>query len=243
MIDVQVNIKTPDGEMDCYISRPVETALPAIIFYMDVPGIREELRQMCRHIAEQGYVVILPDLYYREGKVRFDLSKGEKELQRMFALGSKLTVEMIMRDTGGIVEYCRADPTITDRIGCVGYCMSGQFVVAAAGHYPEDIKAAASLYGVRIVTDAPDSPHLMTDRMTAELYLGFAEHDPFVEEFVIPRLTTALDASNVKYLLETHPGTEHGFCFRERPAYHEKAAGKVWDRLFDLYSRSLRATS
>ena len=61
--------------------------------------IREELRQMCRHIAEQGYVVILPDLYYREGTVRFDLSKGEEELQRMFAMGSKLTVDMIMRAT------------------------------------------------------------------------------------------------------------------------------------------------
>lgn len=240
MIETQVDIPTPDGRMDCFVCRPDDSPMPAVVFYMDVPGIREELRQMCRHIAEQGYVVILPDLYYRDGTVRFDLSKGEEELQRMFAMGSKLTVDMIMRDTSGIVEYCRADETITGRLGCVGYCMSGQFVVAAAGYFPEDIKAAASLYGVRIVTDKPDSPHLLADRITAELYLGFAEHDPFVEEFVIPDLTRALDAHKVTYEIETHPGTEHGFCFKERPAYHEQAAERVWGKLFDLYVRTLK---
>lgn len=235
----QVDIKTPDGEMDCFVCHPEGEALPAVLFFMDVPGIREELREMCRYIAEQGYVVILPDLYYRDGEVRFDLSKGEEELQTMFAQGSKLTVDMITRDTQGMVEYCRASDFITDKIGCVGYCMSGQFVVAAAGSYPDDIKAAASLYGVRIVTDKPDSPHLLADQIQAELYLGFAEHDPFVEDFVIPTLTEALDNAKVTYTIETHPGTEHGFCFKQRPAYHEDAAELVWQRMFELYERNL----
>jgi len=239
MKEFQVNIKTPDGMMDCFVCHPEGEALPAVLFYMDVPGIREELRDMCRHIAEQGYVAILPDLYYREGKVRFDLSKGEEELQKMFAMGSTLTNQLIMRDTEGLVEYCKSSHFITDKIGCVGYCMSGQFVVAAAGSFPSDIKAAASLYGVRIVTDKPDSPHLLADKIDAELYLGFAEHDPYVEDFVIPDLTASLDANNVTYTLETHPGTEHGFCFKQRPSYDEPAANKVWDILFDLYKRTL----
>jgi carboxymethylenebutenolidase len=239
MDEAQVSITTPDGVMDSFVCHPGDGPKPAVIFYMDVPGIREELRDMCRHIAEQGYVVILPDLYYREGEVRFDLSKGDEELQRMFAMGSKLSNEMIMRDTQGIVDYCHLSDVITDKIGCVGYCMSGQFVVAAAGSFPEDIKAAASLYGVRIVTDQPDSPHLLADKIDAELYLGFAEHDPFVEDSVIPDLKATLDANNVSYTLEIHPGTEHGFCFPARPAYHEQAANKVWDILFDLYSRRL----
>ena len=239
MNEFQVNVKTPDGSMDCFVCHPEGDALPAVLFYMDVPGIREELRDMCRHIAEQGYVAILPDLYYREGKVRFDLSKGEEELQKMFAMGSTLTNQLIIRDTEGLVEYCRSSDFITDKIGCVGYCMSGQFVVAAAGSFPSDIKAAASLYGVRIVTDKPDSPHLLANKINAELYLGFAEHDSYVEDFVIPDLTAALDANNVTYTLETHPGTEHGFCFKQRPSYDEPAANRVWDILFDLYKRTL----
>lgn len=239
MNENQLNITTPDGTMDCYICRPNDSILPAVFLYMDVPGIREELRQMSRHIADQGYVVFLPDLYYREGRVRFDLSKGKEELQRMFAMGSKLTVEMVMRDTQGLIDYCKNEENIDEKIGCVGYCMSGQFVVAAAGTFPDDVKASASLYGTRIVTDKPDSPHLLADKIEAELYLGFAEHDPFVEEFVIPRLTETLDANRVTYQLEVHPGTEHGFCFEERPAYHPEAAEKVWDRMFDLYGRTL----
>lgn len=197
MNEFQTDISTPDGVMDCFVCRPDSEPRPAVIFYMDVPGIREELRDMCRHIAAQGYVAILPDLYYRKGKVRFDLSNGEEELKKMFAMGSELTVEMIVRDTGGIIEYCREQPFITDKIGCVGYCMSGQFVVAAAGNFPEDVKAAASLYGVRIVTDASDSPHLLADQIQAELYLGFAAHDPFVEDNVIPELKSALDKHGV----------------------------------------------
>ena len=239
MKEFQTDVKTPDGMMDCFVCYPEGQPLPAVILYMDIPGIREELRDMCRHIAEQGYVAVLPDLYYRDGAVRFDLSKGDEELKKMFAMGSKLTNEMIIRDTEGLVNYCKSSNFITDRIGCVGYCMSGQFVIAAAGSFPNDIKAAASLYGVRIVTDQSDSPHLLADRISAELYLGFAEHDPYVEDFIIPDLTAALDANHVTYTLETHASTEHGFCFKQRPTYNELAAEKVWDRLFDLYKRTL----
>jgi carboxymethylenebutenolidase len=240
MKEFEVGIRTADGMMDCFVCHPEEGTFPAVLFYMDVPGIREELREMCRHIAGQGYVAILPDLYYRDGKVRFDLSKGRAELERMFAQGSALSVDMVVRDTEGMVSYCRESDFITDRIGCVGYCMSGQFVVAAAGSFPEDIKAAASLYGTRIVTDQPDSPHLLADSIQAELYLGFAEHDHYVEDFVIPDLKKALDENDVTYELEVHPGTEHGFCFKQRPAYHEEAADKVWEKLFGLYQRTLK---
>ena len=239
MNEFQVDVKTPDGEMDCFICHQEGSSLPAVILYMDIPGIREELRDMSRHIAEQGYVAILPDLYYREGEVRFDLSKGSEELKKMFAMGSKLTNEMIVRDTRGVVDYCSQSNFITKKIGCIGYCMSGQFVISVAGNFPKEIKAAASLYGVRIVTDQPDSPHLLADKIQAELYLGFAEHDQFVENNVIPDLTAALDANNVSYTCETHVGTEHGFCFKQRPAYSHDAAEKVWDTVFDLYKRTL----
>lgn len=242
MNEFHVDVATPDGQMECFVAHPDgEGPFPAVILYMDVPGIREELRDFTRRIAEQGYVGVLPDLYYRDGKVRFDLSKGEEELKRMFAAGSKLTNAMIMRDTGGMIDYLASNPVATEKVGCIGYCMSGQFVVAAAGSFPNDIAAAASLYGVRIVTDQPDSPHLLADKIKGELYLGFAEHDPYVEDNVIPDLKAALDANGVTYNLEVHPGTEHGFCFPLRPAYVEDAAERVWDTVFEMYGRTLKS--
>ena len=241
MTEFEVNVPTEDGQMECFVAHPDGTGpFPPVILYMDVPGIREELRNFARRIAGHGLMCVLPDLYYRDGRVRFDLSKGEEELKRMFAAGSKLSVDMIMRDTAGMLDWLADNARATPQTGCIGYCMSGQFVVAAAGSFPDRIAAAASLYGVRIVTDMPDSPHLLADRIQGEVYLGFAAHDPFVEDNVIPDLSAALDAAGVEYTLETHADTEHGFCFPERPAYAESAAEAVWQTVFDLYDRTLK---
>ena len=241
MQEFHTGVTTPDGEMECFAVHPDgDGPFPAVILYMDVPGVREELRNFCRRIAGEGYFALLPDMYYRDGKVRFDLSKGEEELQRMFAQGMKLTIDGIMRDTQGMLDYLDSNPIVRAPTGCIGYCMSGQYVVAAAGTFPDQIAAAASLYGVRIVTDRDDSPHRLADRIKGELYLGFAEHDPFVEDNVIPDLQAALDEHGVAYTLEVHPGTEHGFCFPERPAYAEAAAEKVWQTVFELYERKLK---
>ncbi len=240
MHTTHVNVPTPDGTMECYLAAPAQTGTwPAVILYMDVPGIRPELERFAERIAGEGYLCLLPDLYYREGRVRFDLRKGEAELKRMFAVGGALTVAMIMRDTQGLLDWLSASPCATERTGVIGYCMSGQFVVAAAGAFPERIQASASLYGTRIVTDAEDSPHRLVTQALGELYLGFASHDPYVEDFVIPTLDETLNTHGIRHTLETHANTEHGFCFPERPGYNEAAAEQVWQTVFDLYKRNL----
>ena len=240
MTEFHVDVTTPDGTMECFVAHPDgDGPFAPVILYMDVPGIREELRNFARRIAGQGYFCLLPDLYYRDGRVRFDLSKGEEELKKMFAIGKKLSVERVMRDTGGMLTYLRSNPNVTAKVGSIGYCMSGQFVVAAGGDYPEDFAAIASLYGTLIVTDKPDSPHLKAARSKGEFYLGFAETDPFVEDSVICDVSAVFDENGIDYTVEVHPGTQHGFCFPERPQYVEAAAEKVWDTVFDLFDRRL----
>ena len=241
MQEFHVDVPTPDGLMECFAAHPDGPGpFAPVILYMDVPGIREELRNMARRFAENGYFCLLPDLYYRHGKVRFDLSKGPEELQRMFAVGRGLSNAMVMRDTQGMLDYLKNNPLATDRTGIVGHCMSGQFVVSAAGTYPARIAAAVSFYGTLIVTDKPDSPHKLAPSIEGELYLAFAEHDPYVEDNVIPELRAALEAASVRYRIETYPGTDHGFCFPERPAYSEEAAERGWAAVFELYERTLR---
>ena len=240
MQEFNTDIATADGQMDCFIAHPDgQGPFAPVILYMDVPGIREELRDFARHIAEAGYLCVLPDLYYREGKVRFDLSKGESELKRMFAVGGALSNAMVMRDTRGMLDYLDASPVAKALTGVIGYCMSGQFVLSAAGSFPERIVATASLYGTRMVTDKEDSPHRLIPGIAGELYLGFAEHDHYVEDFVVPTLQADLDKQGINYTLETHPGTEHGFCFPQRPGYDKAAAEKVWQTFFALCERNL----
>jgi carboxymethylenebutenolidase len=151
-----------------------------------------------------------------------------------------LNNELVMRDTGAMLNFLTSESAVASGPkGCIGYCMSGQYVVSVAGTFPDDFRAAASLYGVGIVTDQSDSPHLLADKMKGELYLGFAETDEYVGDNVIPDLRTQLDEHGVDYRLDIWPNTHHGFCFPQRDAYSEEPAEQVWGLVFDLFKRKL----
>jgi carboxymethylenebutenolidase len=248
MVEATHQIETLDGTMEAFSVHPEgDGAHAAVILYMDAPGIREELRDFCRRIAGEGYYVLLPNMYYRPATTSFDYDElmdpttGAATMKKMFAAMASLTNELVMRDTRSMLDFLATQSAVKPGAkGCIGYCMSGQYVVSAAGTFPEDFAAAASLYGVSIVTDQPDSPHLLANRIRGELYLGFAETDEYVPDHVIPDLTAALDANGVTHRTETFPKTHHGFCFPQRgPSYSEAAAEKVWELVFDLYKRRL----
>jgi len=237
-----ISLKTADGDMETFVVSPGEGAFPPVILYMDAPGIREELYEFARRISRQGYSVILPDMYYRLGSLRFDLTKGgAAEQSKMFDAMTSLSNALVMSDTKAMLDWMATEPTVKPGpVGCIGYCMSGQYVVSAAGTFPDHFAAAASLYGVGIVTDAPDTPHKLAPHIRGELYFGFAQTDQWVPDNVIPDLKAEFDANNVTYTVDVWPGTGHGFCFPEREAYVEQAAERVWTKVFELYSRRLQ---
>ncbi|MCE7997858.1 MAG: dienelactone hydrolase family protein [Rhodobiaceae bacterium] len=236
-----LSIKTSDGDMETLVVSHDGDARPPVIIYMDAPGIREELYGFARRIATEGYTVLLPDMYYRLGRLRYDMSKANDSVrEEMFSAMRSLNNALVMSDTSAMLEWMQQDQRIKQGpVGCIGYCMSGQYVVTAAGTYADHFAASASLYGVGIVTDAPDTPHKLASGMKGELYLGFAETDEWVPDNVIPDLRAELDAHSVPYTLDIWPGTGHGFCFPERDAYVEDAAEKVWAKVFDMYKRQL----
>ena len=248
MLESEVIIKTPDGDMDCFITRPEEGGPhPAIVLYMDAPGIREELRDMARRIGTVGYYVILPNMYYRtgtEGNYGFNLAdtaNSDEERKKMFAVMNTLTNALVVSDTAPMLEHIRADPAAAPGpVGCVGYCMSGRYVVSVAAAYPDDFAAVASYYGVGIITDKEDSPHLKADRIKAELYLAFAEQDVYVPDEVVAQLPGVMQAAGVTCRVESYPGTDHGFAFPKRPAYVKAAGERHYERMFALYDRRLQ---
>lgn len=248
MNEYEVEIDTGAGKMDTFICHPDENGPhPAVIIYMDAPAIREELRDMARRLGTAGYYVALPNLYYREGRegsYGFDytrLKDDEQHLSRMFGLMSSLSNEMIVNDTQFLIETIRKDlAAAAGPIGCAGYCMSGQFVAAVGAAYPDDFAAIASYYGVGILTDKEDSPHLSAGKIKGELYMAFAEEDPYVPQEVIDALPAVMEACGVNYRIEIYPGTEHGFAFPERPAYIKAAGERHWERMLALFDRQLK---
>ena len=248
MQEREVVIQTPDGAMDCFITHPDEGGPhPAVILYMDAPGIREELRDMCRRIGTVGYYVLMPNMYYRtgtEGNYGFDLMKtrdSEDERNKMFAVMNSLTNALVVSDTGPMLQHLRQDAAaVPGPVGCVGYCMSGRYVVSVAAAFPDDFAAVASYYGVGIITDQPDSPHLKADRIKAELYLAFAEQDHYVPDEIVEQLPGVMQAAGANARVEVYPGTDHGFAFPKRPAYVKPAGERHYERMFAMFDRQLR---
>ena len=243
MIERTIDIPTKDGATTTFVVHPERGGPhPVIFFYMDAPAIREELRDMARRFASAGYYVLLPNLYYRSGEMELGpLSPDPKSpvRQKMFALMGSLTIPMIMDDTAALLKFVDADPAAKKtKMGAVGYCMSGQYAINAAAQFPDRFTAAASIYGVLLITDKPDSPHLMAHKAKqAELYFACAEVDHWMPVEQIAPLREGLKGLNAE--VELCPKVEHGFAFPQRPAYNKDAAERHWERLYALWRRNL----
>ncbi|MCX7271726.1 MAG: dienelactone hydrolase family protein [Burkholderiales bacterium] len=242
MIEHHLEIATPDGSMNTFYVHPEEGGPhPAVLFYMDAPGKREELHDMARRIAAVGYCVVLPNLYYRRTP-EFLMERTEEGMKRMFEMMDHLSNALIARDTGALLAFVDSRPEIDhSRVGAVGYCMSGPFVVTAAAHYPQRLSCIASIYGARMVTDQPDSPHRVLDKVKCESYFACAEIDHYAPREMIDTLEASLRQAGTKYRLDWYPGAQHGFAFPQRKGiYDQPSAERHWERLFDLFDRTLR---
>jgi carboxymethylenebutenolidase len=246
MIERTVDIATRDGATTTFICHPERGGPhPLIVFYMDAPGIREELRDMVRRLASAGYYVLLPNLYYRAGELELGPYSGPANVgarERMMGLMESLTIPLVMADTDALLAFTKSDAAASPGpAGAVGYCMSGQFAINAAALHPERFSAAASIYGVRLVTDAADSPHRVAAKARAELYFACAETDHWAPLPMIETLKGALADRAMDTEVEIYPGVEHGFAFPQRAAYDRDAAERHWERLFSLFARRLRS--
>ena len=240
MIESEIDLTTPDGAMNTFITMPDEGGPHRlVIFYMDAPGKREELHDMARRIATTGYAVLLPNLYYRD--VREFVLGRHGDRTRMFELMNAISNDDVVSDTRVLLEHADSHPDIdASAVGCVGYCMSGPFAIYAAAELPERIRAAASIHGVRLATDRSDSPHRALPRVKAELYLAAAEFDEHIPKQQLDTFEATLVDASVNGRVEWYPGTNHGFVFRERESVYDKAAAeRHWLRLHALFARNL----
>ena len=236
----EIDIATSDGTMNTFVVHPESGRHPVVLFYMDAPGKREELHDMARRLAAAGYFVVLPNLYYRRAREYWLKERTAEAMAVMFEHMRATTTALNVRDTGALLQFVDAQPRAdASRIGAVGYCMSGPFVMAAAAAYPDRIKCIASIHGANMVTDEPDSPHRLAARVKCESYFACAEIDKWAPKSDIDTLEAALKAAGTPYTIEWYPGAEHGFVFPQRAVYDEPSAERHWVRLLELFGRTL----
>jgi carboxymethylenebutenolidase len=242
VIERHLDIATADGTMNSFVVHPEEGGpFPVVLFYMDAPGKREELHDMARRLAAVGYFVVLPNLYYRVSRDFWLKERTEPAMAHMFSLMATLNAATTECDTRAMLGFVDADPQADgERVGAVGYCMSGPFVMWAAAQFPERLRGIASIHGANMATDAPDSPHRMAPRIRCESYFACAEIDKWAPPVDIEKLRTELEAAGTPHRIEWYPAVEHGFVFPQRAGVYDRAAAeRHWERLFALFGRTL----
>ncbi len=241
----QANVRTADGECPCHVLTPAgEGSWPAVIFYMDAGGVRPAVVGMAQRLADAGYVVLLPDLFYRYGPygpfVPKEVFAGDfrKILGPLMATTGN---DKAAQDTGAFLAYLDTRVDVAgEAVGAVGFCMGGGMAITAAGAYPERFAAVASFHGGRLATDEPTSPHLVAPRLKAELYVAAAEDDGSYPPEMAERFEAALKAAGVRYEAETYPAA-HGWMKPDFPVYDEACAERGWAAMLALFDRVLHA--
>jgi carboxymethylenebutenolidase len=241
MIEKHLDIPSADGDMNTFVVHPEEGGPhPLVLFYMDAPGKREELHDMARRIAAVGYYVVLPNLYYRKTREFVVDRASEASMAAMFELMGHLTNALVVSDTEAMLRFADTQPEADAAcVGAVGYCMSGPFVMAAAASFPDRFRSIASIHGANLVTDREDSAHLMAPRIHCSSYFACAEIDKWASKATVDKLQAALLEAGTPHRIEWYPGAEHGFVFPQRACYDKTSAERHWERLFDLFRRTL----
>jgi carboxymethylenebutenolidase len=244
MIEQTLDIATKAGAMETFVCHPERGAHPPVLFLMDAPGVRDELRDMARRLAAVGYYVMLPNLYYRAGRDTIYgpevLEHGSPEHRRMRAVRTGMTIPPVMDDVAAMIAFAgRQDGARGGPIGVHGYCMSGPYALAAAARYPDRVAAAASFYGTWLISDADESPHLSLGKVEGELYIACAEFDDLAPLPMVEELRGLFERAGSPGEIELYAGVHHGFAFPQRKIYDRPAAERHWERLIALYRRRL----
>lgn len=247
LIDTDVDVKTPDGTCDAYFIHPATGSYPGVLIWHDSPGLRPVMRELGRRIAKEGYSVLVPNLFYRTARAplfeeTFDYSKPADREKYARAAGPFLAAGAAERDAVAYVSFLDSRPevNIKKRIGTHGYCLGGAYVLKTAAALPERIGAGASFHGGFLVTDKPNSPHLLAPRIKAPLYIAIASDDDKREPQVKEKLKQAFARAKSRVEIEVYPTALHGWCVPDSKAGENKHdADRAWGKLMALYKRAL----
>ncbi|BCY15406.1 dienelactone hydrolase family protein [Actinoplanes sp. L3-i22] len=247
MHQASIDIPAADGVADGYFVKPDGPGpYPGILLFMDAFGVRPRLREMADRIAERGYAVLVPNLFYRsqaspliEPDELTDADKRGAAFGRLMPMMQTLTAGRVVADTTAYLDFLAAQEGVAaGPVGAVGYCMGGRNALIAMSALPDRIAVLGSFHAGRVVTDDENSAHLAVGSITGEVYLAHADNDGSMTPDNIAALEAALEAGGVKYTSEVYEGAPHGFTMSDTAMYHEAGEKRHWAALFDLLDRA-----
>jgi carboxymethylenebutenolidase len=246
MIEQHFEIRTPDGNTEALLVRPESRdPLPAVIDLTDGLGFRQAFADQSKRIAEHGYVVLAPNIFYRTSKLPvFDFEPdfaSERTRQRFAELKAPLTPDAMARDGSAYVDFLASQTFVSSGPKAViGFCFAGQFALRVAAARPDRIGAAASFHGGGLFTDTDESPHLVLPQVKARLYIGHASNDQSMPAAAIEKFESALEAWGGTYESETYPA-RHGWMIPGGKVHEPAEAERGFAKLMELLDDTLRS--
>lgn len=231
----EVIISTPDGRMPAYLFTPDKQGhKPAIVLLMEAFGLTSHIRDVAARIANEGYVVIAPDLYYRElPNNKFGYEEVEQAMAMMYRLDFGKPIEADIR---AAVACIKSLPDVyPDRVGVTGFCLGGGLSFLAACKLSDEIAAAAPFYGM-VLDQWIDA---VTD-ITVPIYLFFGGADPFIPQVRIRQIESRFQELNKDYRLKVYSDADHGFFCHERSSYNRLAAEDAWREVTQFFHKYLQ---
>jgi len=244
-----VDIKTPEGTCDAYFVHPAEGVHPGVLMWPDIFGLRPAFRHMARRLAEAGYAVMVPNPFYRMKRAPTAPENPDfndkPTRDALMALMGSLSPETVVTDAKACVGWLESQSSVDRRrrMGIMGYCMSGPYTLRTAAALPERIGAGASFHGGAMVTDKPDSPHLLVPRIKARFLIAIASNDDQRQPEQKTVLREAFARAHVPAEIEVYEGALHGWCPPDSRVYNDVQAEKAWSRMLDLFNTSLSGHS
>jgi carboxymethylenebutenolidase len=240
-----VEIKTPDGTCDAYFVHPAKGKYPGVLIWPDIFGLRPAFKEMATRLAESGYSVLVINPFYRIKKSPTAPEHPDfndpTTRDGLMKLMQSLTPDTAVTDAKAFVAYIDTQPSVDKKrkIGTTGYCMGGPFVFRTAATLPDRIGAGATFHGGGLVTDKPDSPHLLIPKMKAHYLIAIAENDDQKQPDAKDVLKASFAKANLPAEIEVYAGAQHGWCPPDSAVYNHDQAEKAWSRLLVLFSGSL----
>jgi carboxymethylenebutenolidase len=241
----EVQIATPDGNADAYFVHPVKGPHPGVLIWPDIFGLRPAFRQMGKRLAQSGYAVLVVNPFYRQQKAPTapehpDFNDPATRAALMALMGA-LTPETSFTDAKAFVAYLDSQPAVDTKrkVGTTGYCMGGPLTMRTAAAVPERVGAGASFHGGGLVTDKPDSPHLLVPKLKAHYLFAIAENDDQKQPEAKNVLHEAFAQAKLPAEIEVYVGTLHGWCPPDSQVYNPTQAEKAWSRLLVLFKSAL----
>ncbi len=240
--EADLDVTTPDGVADSYFVRPSSGAHPGVLIWPDAFGLRPAKKQMAKRLAEAGYSVLVVNQYYRSQRAPIvDTTNFAEVSDTLRPLMGTLNAETQVRDARAFVTFLDGQASVDGnrKMGTMGYCMGGPFTMRTAAAIPDRIGAAASFHGGGLVTDQPDSPHLLVPRMKAHYLFAIAENDDENQPEAKDVLRDAFAQAGLPAEIEVYEGALHGWCPPDTQVYHEAQAERAWSRLLALFENAL----